>query len=184
MSVVGEMPASPPANRLARDLDRDRPGHRAQVADRRVERARSRGGRRSRRRPGSGRRAGTSGRVIEPTSAAIAPSPRPGKTNTLLAWPDLASPPVHLDGLERRAGGDEGPAVGPAQDVDGRRLAGRGRVGERQDDRPFGPRGQRADDRLVERAADPGRADQDGRPDPLDRLDEPAGTRSQKPYPA
>ena len=34
------------------------------------------------------------------------------------------------------------------------------------------PAASARDDRLVERAADPGRADQDGRPDPLDRLDQ------------
>ena len=109
---------------------------------------RSRGAQRSRRRPGSGRPAGTSGRVIARASAAIAPSPSPGKMKTLFAWPTSCRLPFDVDRLERRAGGDDGPAVGPAQDVDGRRLGGRGRVGERHDERPFGPRGQRAEDRL------------------------------------
>ena len=84
----------------------------------------------------------------------------------------MAPAPVDLDGVERRAGRDERPAVGPAQDVDRRRLGGRRRVRERQDDRPVGPGGHRAKDRFVERAAHPGRPDQDGRADALDRLDE------------
>ena len=110
---------------------------------------------------------------MERASAAIAPRPSPGEDEHVVGLADLVPPPVDLDGVERRAGRDERPAVGPAQDVDRRRLGRGGRVRERQDDRPVGPGGQRAEDRFVERAAHPGRPDQDRRADALDRLDEP-----------
>ena len=105
-------------------------------------------------------------------SAAIAPSPRPGKTNDVVRLADRDGPPVHLDRVERRPGGDDRPALGPAQDVDRRGLGGRRRVGQRQHDRPRGPGRRGPDDLLGERAADPGRADQDGRPDPFDGLEQ------------
>ena len=122
MSSSAGIPARPAVDRLARDRDRDRARHRPQVADRRVDRRRSRAARRLTA-AASVRAASRNIRsVIGGASAAIAPSPRPGKTKTLLAWPIACRPSVDLDVVERRAGRDDRAAVGPAQDVDRGRL--------------------------------------------------------------
>ena len=92
--------------------------------------------------------------------------------NTLLAWPISWRTPS-----TSTASNGEPVATMARPSVQRRTSAGvasadRGRVGQRQDDRPLGRRRHRPDDGLVERAGHPGRADEDGRPDPLDRLDE------------
>ncbi len=74
------------------------------------------------------------------------------------------------DRLDRDAGGDQRPAVAPAQQVGRRRLDPLGRVGDREDDRPLDPRRHRAYDPLGERAVRGGGAQQHGRFDPLDDL--------------
>ena len=76
--------------------------------------------------------------VISRVSATIAPSPTPGKTKTLFAWPITRVPPGPTTSRLGPAGSDEGPAVGPGQDVLGRRLGAGARVRQRQDDRHCG----------------------------------------------
>ena len=103
-------------------------------------------------------------------SATMAPSPRPGKMNTLLAWPISCHRPGVLHGRERRARGDHRPPVGPGDDIGRVRLRDRGRVRERQHDGPLAGRQARdhgPDDRLAEGARDPGGTHEDGRP-PVD----------------
>ena len=71
---------------------------------------------------------------------------------------------------ERAAGGDQGPAVGPLDQVGRRRLGQRGRVGHGQDHRPVDVRGHVRDDLLGERARPRRGADQDRRVHPGDDL--------------
>ena len=108
----------PPRDRLARHLERDRAGHRAQVADRRIERP----GREALAGHGGGQ--GPGGEQEHPVRdrarlGGDRAEPQAGEDEDVVRLADLASPPVHVHGLERRTGGDDGPAVGPAQDVDG-----------------------------------------------------------------
>ena len=100
------------------------------------------------------------------------PEPESREDEDVVGLADFADPAVDLDGVEWRPRRDQRTAVGPAQDVDRRRLRERGRVRQRHDDRSLGPGGHGAQDRLAERAAHRGRADEDGRPNALDRFDE------------
>ena len=93
--------------------------------------------------------------------------------NTLFAWPiSWRTPSTSTASNGEPVATIARPSVQRRMSI-GRRLGRRGRVGERQDDRPLGRRPAIARRTgFAERAADPGRADQDGRSDPLDRLDE------------
>ena len=179
---VRREPGQARRDRLGRDDPGDRARHGSQVGDRRVQRAGREplGTDRVGQRPGGGEEhpLGDRGRLGHDRA-----EPETREDEHVVGLADLPPPAVDHDRVERRAGRDDRPAVGPAQDVERGRLRGRGRVRERQDDRPLGGRGHRPDDPLVERAGDAGRADQDGRPDALDRLDE-AGQLGREPYAA
>ena len=86
-SVGGIDPGQPGVDRLARDDHRDRAADRPQVADRRVDAPRRPAGRRSRRRRASRAASRNIRSLMTRDSAAMAPRPSPGNTNTLLAWP-------------------------------------------------------------------------------------------------
>ena len=100
----------------------------------------------------------------------ITPRPRPGNIRALFAWPMRYVVPVALDRAERAAGGDQGRAVGPGQQVLRRLLGEHRRVGHRQDDRPRAVLVHRPDDLLVERAGDARGADEHGRVEVVDHL--------------
>ena len=105
-------------------------------------------------------------------SATIAPSPRPGKMNTLLAWPMSCRSP------NRSTGSNGDPvATSALPSVHSRMSAG---VASATDvgldsgmiDRSRRRVGHRADDGLGERAGHPGRAHEDLRPDPPHGLEQ------------
>ena len=87
---------------------------------------------------------------------AQTPRPTPGNTNALLHWPMRNVLPPRCDGLERAARGDERPAVRTRRSASaGVHSALRGRVAEREHERPLGVLRHVADDLLGE---DAGRA--------------------------
>src|SRR4029453_1429844 len=98
------------------------------------------------------------------------PRPRPGKTRALLAWAIREVVSSGTTGAKGAAGGDQGPAVGPGDQVGRQPLGPGGRVGQGHDHRPLGVGGQLADDRLGERAGLGGGADQHGRVDVADNV--------------
>ena len=105
--------------------------------------------------------------VTARASATIAPRPDAREDEHVVRLADLAPAAVDLHGVERRARGDDGPTVGPGQDV-GRRGLG-DEVGFESGStigRSSGPSASaiaRTTD-LAERAGHPGRADEDRRP--------------------
>ena len=97
--------------------------------------------------------------------APEAPTPRPigGKNVDVVALRDGDGSVPALHRRERRAGGDQRAAIGPAQEILRRRFALLGGIGERKDDGPVRFARHFPHDRFGERPAGGGKADQDGR---------------------
>ena len=124
------------------DGDSDGGGDGAQVVDRRQQRRSGGGGVGE---SGDGVCGGGDHAVGDPAGAGDRDAEaEAGEDQRVVGLGDAIGALAADDRRERAAGGDQRPAVGPADEVLGQRLALRRRVGQRHDDRPLGVRGHLA----------------------------------------